>query len=124
MLGLDSTTAMSSMRPPITAGPSSRNSSFFMASSALDCAAAVRVKAAIVDRMQNNASRFVCKRLGNMDTPPDAARNHTPLERTGAAFVSDVLSGAARSEGLFRWRGYGATKSACYAIQLFLKPHG
>src|SRR4029077_19266641 len=40
MFGLLSTTAKSSIRPPITAGPISRNSRFFSLSVALDCATA------------------------------------------------------------------------------------
>src|SRR5579863_9189937 len=55
MFGLFSTTPKSSIRPPITAGPISRNSRFFSLSVAFDCAT-VRTGAKLANPEQNTTA--------------------------------------------------------------------
>src|SRR5713226_6418186 len=61
MFGLLSTTAKSSMRPPITAGPSSRNSKFFNLSMGLGWSAGEANAPAVKPAENNPASRTVLK---------------------------------------------------------------
>src|ERR1700676_940393 len=66
MLGLLSTTATSSMRPPNTAGPISRNSRFLSASVVLDWPPARTEIARQANSANEIAHKFFLKLLGNM----------------------------------------------------------
>src|SRR5271163_4146856 len=78
IFGLLSTTAISSIRPPITAGPISRNSKFFNLSVGLDWPAAP--PAAMLDSpMQNTAA------AKHISKPARARRILVPLSVQGRA---------------------------------------
>src|SRR5579864_9555221 len=59
MRGSDSTTAKSSTRPPMIAGPISRNFRFFKAASCVDCAIIPRAKSSSSTKLGNDLPGFI-----------------------------------------------------------------